>query len=53
MAQPMGEGGEAARWMAENPASVDAELVAAMYSTQTVGAVVMGGRTFDVGDPVG
>ena len=49
--QPMGAGGERLHeWLfgASNPA--DIETAAEMFSTRTTGAVVMGRRTFDVGE---
>lgn len=51
VAKPMGEGGEALHtWLlAATPAAVDADVAAAMFSTDTVGAVLMGRRTVEVG----
>jgi len=50
MANPMGEGGEALHaWLGPDPDPVDADVAAAMFSTDTVGSVLMGRRTLDVG----
>lgn len=49
--QAMGRGGEQLhRWLfAQPPHPVDRDVAAAMYSPETVGAVLMGRRTLDVG----
>ena len=49
--QPMGVGGERLHeWMFAASDPTDIETAAEMFSTRTTGAVVMGRRTFDVGE---
>ena len=49
--QPMGVGGERLHeWMFAASDATDIETAAEMFSTRTTGAVVMGRRTFDVGE---
>jgi dihydrofolate reductase len=49
--QPMGVGGERLHeWMFAASDVTDIETAAEMFSTRTTGAVVMGRRTFDVGE---
>ena len=49
--QPMGVGGERLHeWMFAASDAADIETAAEMFSTRTTGAVVMGRRTFDVGE---
>ena len=49
--QPMGVGGERLHeWMFAPSDPTDIETAAEMFSTRTTGAVVMGRRTFDVGE---
>jgi dihydrofolate reductase len=49
--QPMGAGGERLHeWMFAPSDPADIETAAEMFSTRTTGAVVIGRRTFDVGE---
>ena len=49
--QPMGVGGERLHeWMFGATDAGDIATAAEMFSTRTTGAVVMGRRTFDVGE---
>ena len=49
--QPMGVGGERLHeWMFAASDATDIETAAEMFSTRTTGAVVMGRRTFDLGE---
>ncbi len=49
--QPMGVGGERLHeWMFAASDATDIEKAAEMFSTRTTGAVVIGRRTFDVGE---
>ena len=49
--QPMGVGGERLHeWLFAASDATDIETAAEMFSTRTTGAVVMGRRTFDVGE---
>jgi len=51
VARPLGEGGEALhQWLLSGTDPRDAEVAAAMFSTDTVGAVAMGHTTFVCGE---
>jgi dihydrofolate reductase len=51
LGQPMGVGGERLHeWMFAASDATDIETPAEMFSTRTTGAVVMGRRTFDLGE---